>query len=62
MKLLLCCESYWPHRGGVQEVMRQIAERMAAGGHDVSVATRVHPDRKTDIHNGVHIQDRKSVV
>lgn len=55
MKLLLCCESYWPHRGGVQEVMRQIAERMAARGHDVSVATRVHPDRKTDMHNGVRI-------
>jgi glycosyltransferase involved in cell wall biosynthesis len=55
MKLLFCCESYWPHRGGVQEVMRQIAERMAAAGHDVSVATRVHPDRKTDIHNGVRI-------
>jgi glycosyltransferase involved in cell wall biosynthesis len=55
MKLLFCCESYWPHRGGVQEVMRQIAERMAAAGHDVSLATRVHPDRKTDIHNGVRI-------
>jgi glycosyltransferase involved in cell wall biosynthesis len=55
MKLLFCCESYWPHRGGVQEVMRQIAERMAAAGHDVGVATRVHPDRKTDAHNGVHI-------
>jgi L-malate glycosyltransferase len=55
MKLLLCCESYWPHRGGVQEVMRQIAERMAASGHDVSVATRVHSDRKTDVHNGVRI-------
>jgi glycosyltransferase involved in cell wall biosynthesis len=55
MKLLLCCESYWPHRGGVQEVMRQIAERMAAAGHDVSVATRVHPDRKMDVHNGVRI-------
>ncbi len=55
MKLLFCCESYWPHRGGVQEVMRQIAERMAALGHDVGVATRVHPDRKTDIHNGVRI-------
>lgn len=55
MKLLFCCESYWPHRGGVQEVMRQIAERMAAAGHDVSVAARVHPDRKTDVHNGVRI-------
>ena len=55
MKLLFCCESYWPHRGGVQEVMRQIAERMAARGHDVGVVTRVHPDRKTDVHNGVRI-------
>ncbi len=55
MKLLFCCESYWPHRGGVQEVMRQIAERMAAAGHDVSVATRVHPDRESDVHNGVRI-------
>ena len=55
MKLLFCCESYWPHRGGVQEVVRQIAERLAAAGHDVGVATRVHPDRKTDVHNGVRI-------
>ena len=35
--------------------MRQIAERMVARGHDVSVATRVHPDRKTNVHNGVRI-------
>lgn len=55
MKLLFCCESYWPHRGGVQEVMRQIAERMAAAGHDVGVATRVHPDRNVEVHNGVRI-------
>lgn len=60
MKLLFCCESYWPHRGGVQEVIRQIAERMAKAGHDVSVATRVHPDRKSeDVHNGVRIHSFK---
>ena len=56
MKLLLCCESYWPHRGGVQEVMRQIAERMAARGHDVTVATSWHPRRKSKIINGVTIR------
>jgi glycosyltransferase involved in cell wall biosynthesis len=56
MKLLLCCESYWPHRGGVQEVMRQIAERMAAKGHDVTVATSRHPRRKSNIVNGVTIR------
>lgn len=56
MRLLLCCESYPPHRGGVQEVMRQIAERMAARGHDVTVGTSWHPDRKSTVVNGVKIR------
>jgi L-malate glycosyltransferase len=56
MKLLFCCENYWPYRGGVQEVIRQIAERMAAAGHEVTVATRPHPDRKEKAHNGVAIE------
>jgi glycosyltransferase involved in cell wall biosynthesis len=57
MKILFCCESYWPNRGGVQEVIRQIAERMAAAGHDVGVATSRNPDRKSDTHNGVRIHE-----
>lgn len=57
MKLLLCCESYYPARGGVQEVMRQIAERMAAAGHDVSVAARRQPDRTSNVHNRVRIHE-----
>ncbi len=57
MKLLFCCESYWPSRGGVQEVIRQIAERMAAAGHDVAVATSRNPDRKSGSHNGVRIHE-----
>jgi glycosyltransferase involved in cell wall biosynthesis len=57
MKLLFCCESYWPNRGGVQEVIRQIAERMAAAGHDVAVATSKNPDREADSHNGVRIYE-----
>ena len=57
MKLLFCCESYWPNRGGVQEVIRQIAERMVAAGHDVAVATSKNPHRKTDSHNGVRIHE-----
>jgi glycosyltransferase involved in cell wall biosynthesis len=56
LRLLLCCESYPPHRGGVQEVMRQIAERMAARGHDVTVATSRHPQRKSGVVNGVTIR------
>src|SRR4029079_8072505 len=57
MRLLLCCESYYPQRGGVQEVMRQIAERMVKKGHDVTVATSRHPKRKSTVLNGVKIRD-----
>jgi glycosyltransferase involved in cell wall biosynthesis len=60
LRLLLCCESYPPHRGGVQEVMRQIAERMATRGHDVTVATSRHPLRKSNLVNGVKIREFKA--
>ncbi len=54
--ILLCCEQYPPSVGGVQEVMRQIAERLAAMGHRVTVATSQHPDRALDVvRNGVRI-------
>src|SRR5258708_31146995 len=59
MRLLLCCEWYHPSRGGVQEVMRQIAERLAAAGHDVTVATSYLPERNFSSHNGVSIRDFK---
>jgi glycosyltransferase involved in cell wall biosynthesis len=55
-RVLLCCEHYPPSVGGVQEVMRQIAERLAAGGVDVTVATSPHPDRLPDsLRNGVRV-------
>ncbi|MDR3466462.1 MAG: glycosyltransferase family 4 protein [Xanthobacteraceae bacterium] len=57
MKLLFCCENYFPSRGGVQEVMRQVAERLVAAGHDVTVATRTHPDRTGCVLNGVRIKE-----
>lgn len=54
--VLLCCEHYPPSLGGVQEVMRQIAERLAADGVDVTVATSPHPDRPLDtIRHGVRV-------
>jgi glycosyltransferase involved in cell wall biosynthesis len=56
LRLLLCCESYPPHRGGVQEVMRQLAERLAARGHDVTVATSRHRERTSSVVNGVKIR------
>lgn len=39
MKLLFCCELYHPSVGGVPIVMRQIAERLASRGHEITVAT-----------------------
>lgn len=56
MKLLFCCENYPPSVGGVQEVVRQIAERLAAKGHAVTVATGVYPARPADVMvNGVRV-------
>jgi glycosyltransferase involved in cell wall biosynthesis len=55
MRLLFCCEFYFPSVGGVQEVMRQIAERLARRGHDVTVATTKLGNRNFDVHNGVKI-------
>lgn len=55
MRLLFCCEFYFPSVGGVQEVMRQIAERMVLRGHDVTVATTRLANRDFSEHNGVKI-------
>jgi glycosyltransferase involved in cell wall biosynthesis len=53
MKILFCVEFYYPSIGGAQEVVRQIAERMASYGHDVSVATTRLATRRSSNHNGV---------
>lgn len=55
MRFLLACEFYHPSRGGVQEVMRQIAERLAASSHDVTVVTTRLAERDFDTLNGVKI-------
>lgn len=55
-RVLLCCEHYPPSVGGVQEVMRQIAERLASFGWQVTVATSTHPARAVDtLRNGVRV-------
>jgi glycosyltransferase involved in cell wall biosynthesis len=56
MRFLLACEFYHPSVGGVQVVMRQIAERLVASGHEVVVATSALPDRDFDTLNGVRIE------
>src|SRR5215467_949510 len=55
MKILFCVEFYYPSIGGAQEVVRQIAERMASSGHEVSVATTRIASRKSLSHNGVSL-------
>jgi glycosyltransferase involved in cell wall biosynthesis len=59
MRMLFCCEFYYPSVGGVAEVMRQVAERMVLAGHDVTVATSHHAERKFETHNGVKIHGFK---
>jgi glycosyltransferase involved in cell wall biosynthesis len=55
-RVLLCCEQYPPSIGGIQEVIKQIAERLAHNGIDVTVATSQHPDRDIDTYsNGVRV-------
>ena len=56
MRILFCCELYHPSVGGVQEVMKQIAERLVKQGHEVTVATTGLLARNFDEFNGVKIQ------
>ena len=56
MRILHTVEFYYPSRGGSQEVVRQLSERMIAMGHDVTVATSWLPERAFDVHNGVKIK------
>ena len=48
-------EFYWPHVGGSGEVVREVSERLAARGHDVTVATSALPERTSREHAGVRI-------
>lgn len=57
MRILFCCEFYAPAVGGVPEVMRQLAERLAAKGHEVTVATSQLVNRDFNSLNGVCIQE-----
>lgn len=57
MRILFCCEFYAPSVGGVQEVMRQVAERLVVCGHEVTVATSKLPHRNFARLNGVNIQE-----
>ena len=57
MQILLCCEFYYPSIGGVQVVMQQLAERLVAKGHNVTVATTLLKTRSESELNGVNIEE-----
>lgn len=55
MHILHTCELYWPHTGGSGEVVREVSERLAARGHEVTVATSALRERSSREHAGVRI-------
>lgn len=55
MKILHTVEFYDPSVGGMQEVVKQLSERLAKLGHDVTVATTKLPNRRSKVINGVKI-------
>lgn len=59
MKILHAVETYFPSVSGAPEVVRHLSERMVKAGHDVTVATRHLPERKSLTHNGVKIVEFK---
>jgi L-malate glycosyltransferase len=57
MKILHCVESYFPAIGGMQEVVKQLSERLVALGHQVHVATSKNAKRNFAEMNGVKVID-----
>ena len=55
MRILHTVENYFPATGGMQEVVRQLSERLVAMGHDVTVVTKKHSERNFTELNGVKI-------
>lgn len=56
MKIIHCVESYYPNVGGMQEVVKQLSERMVKLGHEVIVCTRFNNERNFNELNGVAIE------
>jgi glycosyltransferase involved in cell wall biosynthesis len=55
LHILHTSELYWPHTGGSGEVVREVSVRLAARGHEVTVATSTLPERSSREHAGVRI-------
>jgi len=57
MKILHTVEFYHPSVGGMQEVVKQLSERLVKLGHEVTVATTSLPGRTGNIISGVRIAE-----
>src|SRR4051794_27965165 len=57
LRILHAVELYAPSVGGAQAVVRQISERLAARGHEVTVATTRSADRHDSEIAGVQIEE-----
>lgn len=57
MKILHTVEFYHPSVGGMQEVVKQLSERLVRLGHDVAIATTRLPARRGSIINRVKIEE-----
>ena len=57
MKILHTVEFYHPSIGGMQEVVKQLSERLVLLGHDVAVATTKISERKESCIKGVKISE-----
>jgi L-malate glycosyltransferase len=55
MKILHTVESYLPAHHGMSEVVRQISENFMSFGHEVTIATKYDPDRKSETINGIKV-------
>ncbi len=55
LRILHIVENYFPSVGGMQEVVKQLSERMVLEGHEIHVACTSHPNRNFKVHNGVYI-------
>lgn len=55
MRVLHTVEFYHPSVGGTQYVVRQLSERLAALGHEVTVATSSDSERRSDEIDGLRI-------
>lgn len=57
LNILHTVESYHPSVGGMQEVVRQLSERLVGLGHSVTVATSASKQRNSSTLNGVRIAE-----